>query len=144
MPTIRVFEPALCCNTGVCGPDVDQELVDFTADLNYLKKRGVDIERHNLANDPGAFASEESVRGFLQVAGSEGLPLTLVDGVTVMTGAYPTRDQLSHYAGINTGTGTGTDTGTDTGVDTRVVPAGVAELGLSEAGGCGCGSGECC
>ena len=33
MPTIHVFEPALCCNTGVCGPDVDQALVDFTADL---------------------------------------------------------------------------------------------------------------
>ncbi|MDU5340457.1 MAG: arsenic metallochaperone ArsD family protein, partial [Cutibacterium avidum] len=21
MPTIRVYEPALCCNTGVCGAD---------------------------------------------------------------------------------------------------------------------------
>ena len=57
MRTIRVYEPALCCNTGVCGPDVDQALVDFTADLNHLKDQGADIERHNLANDPGAFAA---------------------------------------------------------------------------------------
>ena len=35
MPAIQVFEPALCCNTGVCGPDVDQALVSFTADLNH-------------------------------------------------------------------------------------------------------------
>ena len=42
--------PALCCNTGVCGPDLDQALVDFTADLNHLAGRGADINRHNLAS----------------------------------------------------------------------------------------------
>ena len=42
MPEIRVFEPALCCNTGVCGPDVDQALVDFSADLSHLKGLGSD------------------------------------------------------------------------------------------------------
>ena len=89
MTTIRVYEPALCCNTGVCGPDVDESLVTFTADLAALKDLGVDIERHNLANDPTAFASDDTVRSFLQVAGSDGLPLTLVDGVTVMTGQLP-------------------------------------------------------
>ena len=68
---IRVYEPALCCATGVCGPDLDQTLVQFTADLDYLKSQGVDIERHNLAVDPMAFASDETVRSFLQVAGSE-------------------------------------------------------------------------
>ena len=56
-PAIRVFEPALCCNTGVCGPDVDQALVTFTADLDHVRGLGVDIERHNLANDPAAFAA---------------------------------------------------------------------------------------
>ena len=100
MPVIRVYEPALCCNTGVCGPDVDQALVDFTADLNHLADRGTDITRHNLANDPQAFAHDETVRTFLHVAGSEGLPLTTVDGVTVMTGTYPTREQLLRFAGL--------------------------------------------
>ena len=90
-PAIRVFEPALCCNTGVCGPDVDQALVTFTADLDHLRGLGVDIERHNLANDPTAFATEPAVRDFLKVGGSAGLPLTLVDGVTVATGSYPSR-----------------------------------------------------
>lgn len=65
-PAIRVFEPALCCNTGVCGPDVDQALVTFTADLDHLRGLGVDIERHNLANDPTAFATEPAVRDFLR------------------------------------------------------------------------------
>ena len=52
MPVIRVFEPALCCNTGVCGPDLDQELVDFTAAVNALKAQGVDVHRANLASEP--------------------------------------------------------------------------------------------
>ncbi len=98
-PAIRVFEPALCCNTGVCGPDVDQALVTFTADLDHLRGLGVDIERHNLANDPTAFATEPAVRDFLKVAGSAGLPLTLVDGVTVATGSYPSRTRLLQLAG---------------------------------------------
>ncbi len=99
-PVIRVYEPALCCNTGVCGPDVDQALVEFTADLAALQTRGADIERHNLANDPMAFATDPTVKAFLQVAGSAGLPLTTVDGVTVMTGSYPTRADLERYAGL--------------------------------------------
>jgi len=100
MVSIRVFEPALCCNTGVCGEDVDQELVEFTADLDSLRQQGVDITRHNLANDPDAFVRNPIVMNFLNAAGSEGLPLVLVDDVTVLTGRYPTRDMVSKYAGL--------------------------------------------
>ena len=92
-PQIRVFEPAPCCNTGVCGSDVDEALVTFTADLDYLKAQGVDIARHNLANDPTAFAENPVASDFLRVAGSAGLPLVLVDQVTVATGRYPDRDE---------------------------------------------------
>jgi len=103
MPSIHVYEPALCCNTGVCGPDPAQELVTFTADLAYVKSQGGDAVRHNLASDVQAFAASEAVRGFLQTAGSEGLPLVLVDGVTVLTGRYPTRTELLRWAGLETG-----------------------------------------
>ena len=128
MTTIRVYEPALCCNTGVCGPDVDQNLVTFTADLGALKDLGVDIERHNLANDPNAFATNDTVRAFLQVAGSEGLPLTTVDGVTVMTGSYPAREQLLKFAAVAT----------------DVIPAGIIALDMSEESGACCGETGCC
>ena len=108
-PVIRVYEPALCCATGVCGPDLDQTLVQFTADLDYLKGQGVDIERYNLAVDPMAFASDETVRSFLQVAGSEGLPLTLVNGVTVATGTYLSRARLATMAGLEVGSDAAAD-----------------------------------
>ena len=98
MPTIAVFEPALCCNTGVCGEDVDQNLVTFTADMAWLLEQGASITRHNLANDPLAFAYNEAVKSFLEIAGSAGLPLVSVDGVTVATGRYPTRAELARWA----------------------------------------------
>lgn len=97
---IRIYERALCCNTGVCGTDIPDELVSFTADVSALSKRGVDIARANLASDPGAFAENEAVTNFLKIAGSAGLPLTIVDGVTVLTGRYPTRKELMGYAGL--------------------------------------------
>ena len=65
MPVINVYEPALCCNTGVCGPDLDQALVTFTADVDHLRGLGAGISRHNLASDPAAFAENDSVRSFL-------------------------------------------------------------------------------
>ena len=129
MRTIQVYESALCCNTGVCGPDVDQALVTFTADLEHLKGHGADIARHNLANDPSSFAANDTVRAYLQVAGSEGLPLTLVDGVTVMAGSYPTRAKLVLYAQL---------------ADVVAVPAGVTWLELTEQPGGACCPTGCC
>ena len=49
MSRIEVFEPALCCATGVCGEDVDQALVTFSADMDFVRSRGGDIARYNLA-----------------------------------------------------------------------------------------------
>lgn len=130
-PVIRVFEPALCCATGVCGPELDEKLVRFTADIDYLKGKGVDIERHNLAVDPMAFASDETVRTFLRVAGSEGLPLTLVDGVTVAAGAYPTRERLARMAGLESPTDLDVDgvDGSDPDEDLCCTPEDAAATG---------------
>ncbi|MDI6630621.1 MAG: arsenite efflux transporter metallochaperone ArsD [Rhodococcus sp. (in: high G+C Gram-positive bacteria)] len=101
MSKVEVFEPALCCATGVCGEDVDQQLVTFSADLDFVAGRGGDVSRYNLASEPSTFAENATVRAFLHVAGSDGLPLVLVDGVTAMTGRYPDRGQLAAWAGID-------------------------------------------
>ncbi|ORM37247.1 arsenite efflux transporter metallochaperone ArsD [Williamsia sp. 1135] len=98
--SIEIFEPALCCATGVCGDDVDQALITFSADIDWLRSQGADITRFNLASEPMAFAEREPVTAFLQLTGSQGLPLALVNGVTAMTGTYPTRSQLATWAGL--------------------------------------------
>lgn len=100
MKMLTVFDPAMCCSTGVCGSDVDQVLVNFSADVQWLKGRGVQIERYNLAQQPMSFVENEKAKAFLEASGAEGLPLLLLDGETVMAGRYPKRAELARWFGI--------------------------------------------
>ncbi|MBC3871712.1 arsenite efflux transporter metallochaperone ArsD [Undibacterium oligocarboniphilum] len=101
MTTIQVFDPALCCSTGVCGVEIDQQLVNFSADADWLKSQGGVIERFNLAQQPMAFAENVTVKGFLERSGQEGLPLILVNGEIALTGRYPKRAELARWAGVS-------------------------------------------
>ena len=100
MPNIQIFDPALCCSTGVCGVDVDQSLVSFAADVDWAKQNGAQVERFNLAQQPLVFAENPIVKGFLQRSGQEALPLVLVDGEVALAGRYPSRSELARWAGI--------------------------------------------
>jgi hypothetical protein len=100
MKKIQVFDPALCCSTGVCGVDVDPALVSFAADVDWAKQNGAQIERFNLAQQPMAFAENLSVKGFLERSGQEALPLVLVDGQVALAGRYPNRGELARWAGV--------------------------------------------
>ena len=100
MANIQIYDPALCCSTGVCGVEVDQALVSFAADLSWAKQHGAQLERFNLAQQPLAFAENATVRGFLERSGQEALPLILVDGEVALAGRYPNRAELARWAGI--------------------------------------------
>ena len=97
---IQVFDPPLCCSTGVCGPTVDPELARFAEDLDWLKHQGVDVERYNLGQQRAAFVDSPVVKNTLDKEGDPCLPLTVVDGAVVCKGHYPTRDMLAGYAGL--------------------------------------------
>ncbi len=100
MPTLRVFDPAMCCSTGVCGPSVDPELPRFAADLDWLKQQGVAVERFNLSSEPGAFAANQTVKDALTARGTECLPLVLVDDRIAVEGSYPSRETLAALTGV--------------------------------------------
>jgi hypothetical protein len=100
MKTIQVFDPALCCSSGVCGAEVDQALVNFAADLDWATQQGARIERFNLAQQPLAFAENMTVKSFLERSGQEALPLILLDGDIALAGRYPERAQLARWAGL--------------------------------------------
>jgi AhpD family alkylhydroperoxidase len=100
MPKLEVFDPPMCCSTGVCGPSVDPALPRFAADLDWLKGQGVTAERLNLAQQPGAFAANPVVKQALTDKGNDCLPLILVDGRIASMGKYPTRDELAVLLGI--------------------------------------------
>jgi len=100
MTVLRVFDPPMCCATGVCGPGVDPELARFSADLEWLKGQGVRVQRFNLAQQPGAFVEHTAVQEALQTRGNASLPLVLVDDRVAVEGAYPTRETLAALAGV--------------------------------------------
>lgn len=100
MPKLQVFDPAMCCPTGVCGPSVDPALPRFAADLEWLRSKGVDVERHNLAQEVAVFTSNPVVKTTLNSRGTNCLPLVLVDGKIVSEGIYPTREQLAKFTAV--------------------------------------------
>ena len=99
MSKLEVFEPAMCCPTGVCGVSVDPALMQFNADLIWLTEHGIEVVRHSLSHDPAAFAANAEVVQALQV-GMDRLPIAAVDGHIVSTGMYPSRAQLMQKLGV--------------------------------------------
>jgi hypothetical protein len=118
MTTIQIFDPALCCSTGVCGVEADQALISFAADVDWVKQNGARVERFNLAQQPMAFAENATVKSFLERSGQEALPLILVDGEIALAGRYPNRTELARWGGV-------------------------AEKSEAKQGGC-CGGSSCC
>jgi len=116
---VSVYDPAMCCSTGVCGPSVDPKLAAFAADLDWLKSKGVEVERFNLAQQPQAFAEKALVAAELQ-KDADCLPLVLVDDAIVARGFYPDRAALAKLCGLE------------------------APVELKMAPSCGCKPGECC
>ncbi len=97
---VQIFDPSMCCPTGVCGPVVDTGLARFASDVKWLKEEGVEVERYNLTQQPAAFAASHVVRNDLQHNGVACLPLVLIDGEVVFRGHYPTRRELAGAVGI--------------------------------------------
>jgi hypothetical protein len=100
MTKVQVFDPAMCCSTGVCGPSVDPALPRFAADVEWLKTKGVEVERFNLAQQVAAFTGNPTVKNTLNAKGTKCLPLILVNGSIVAEGSYPSREDLAHLTGV--------------------------------------------
>lgn len=94
MMLVEVFDPPMCCASGACGPNVDPALPRFAADLEWLKSQQVRVQRHNLAQEPHAFAAQPAVRSALEQRGQQCLPLIVADGAIVSEGSYPSREEL--------------------------------------------------
>ncbi|HVV73595.1 MAG TPA: arsenite efflux transporter metallochaperone ArsD [Verrucomicrobiae bacterium] len=101
---IQVYDPAMCCSTGVCGPDVDPTLVRFAGDLKWLQEQGVAVERFNLSQSPMAFVENGVVKQALSDKGEAALPLVLTNGQVSSMGRYPERQELASWARVSVGT----------------------------------------
>lgn len=101
MKKIEIFDPAMCCPTGLCGTNISTELMRIAVVIETLKKQGITITRHNLRDEPQVYVTNQVVNDYLQKYGAEALPITLVDGEVAVSKAYPTTRQMSEWSGVN-------------------------------------------
>lgn len=100
MKEIQIFEPAMCCETGLCGVSVDPELLRISTVINTLKEQGITIERFNLSSAPQAFVDNKVVNDFINQYDVDNLPVTLVDGKIKVIGRYPSNADFTEWLAL--------------------------------------------
>lgn len=100
MKKIIIFDPAMCCFTGVCGPSINPELLRISSIINILQKNGISVERYNLTGNPQIFVENKAINKILNKEGTDVLPVTIVDGVIVKTKFYPTNKEFCEFLDI--------------------------------------------
>ncbi|PYZ92049.1 arsenical resistance operon transcriptional repressor ArsD [Salipaludibacillus keqinensis] len=98
---IEIFDPALCCPTGVCGPSVDPELTRISRLHLQLVNQGYDVLRYNLAQEPDQFANNKQVNELLGSEGPDALPAVVVDGQLAFNERYPSVDEFADWLGFD-------------------------------------------
>ncbi len=109
MKEIEIFEPALCCATGVCGPEPDETLVRFGETVRRTEAElagRVRLSRLLLNQQPMRFAQTPAVFTIIKNRGVAALPVVVADGKVVLEGAYPTFEQIEEWS-KNEGAGDG-------------------------------------
>jgi Arsenical resistance operon trans-acting repressor ArsD. len=91
---VEIFDPPLCCPTGLCGPVLDTTLVDLGEAINALRADGRTVVRHKMAAEPQAFMSNREVYQLIRERQLAVLPITVVRGRIVKTDAYPSLAEL--------------------------------------------------
>ena len=100
MSKMVIYDPPMCCPTGMCGPSIDPELMRVATVLSNLKKRGVEIERYNLSQNPQAFVNNEAISELLKSEGADALPAAVVDGKIMKMKGYPTNEEFEQWLGV--------------------------------------------
>lgn len=98
---VEFFDPPMCCPTGLCGPTLDQVLLDVNEMVLTLKEAGIRLERYQMSSNPSAFMSNPDVMRLVREKQMEALPIIVVRGQVIKVGAYPTLDEV--HANLNGG-----------------------------------------
>lgn len=87
---VEIFDPPLCCPTGLCGPTLDQTLLDVNEMVLALQAEKKRVERYQMTTHPNAFLSNAEVMKLIREKQLDALPITVVHGRVIKVGGYPT------------------------------------------------------
>lgn len=91
---VEIFDPPMCCPTGLCGPTLDQTLLDVSEMVLALQAAGVRVERYQMSSNPNAFLNNAEVMKLVRAQQMAALPITVVRGEVLKAGAYPTLSEV--------------------------------------------------
>ncbi|HLB47112.1 MAG TPA: arsenite efflux transporter metallochaperone ArsD [Anaerolineales bacterium] len=91
---VEFFDPPMCCPTGLCGPTLDQTLLDVNEMILALQTEGMRVERYQMTGHPNAFLDNAEVMRLVREKQMAALPITVVRGQVVKVGAYPTQVEV--------------------------------------------------
>lgn len=91
---VEIFDPPMCCPTGLCGPVLDQTLLDVSEMIFALQSKGIVIKRYQMASDPNAFLNNEAVMRLVRESQMSALPVIVFDGNVIKSGSYPTMAEI--------------------------------------------------
>ena len=91
---VEIFDPPMCCPTGLCGPALDQTMLDVNEMILSLQTDGLRVERYQINSHPNAFLGNAEVMKLVREKEMEALPITVVRGIIVKVGAYPALDDM--------------------------------------------------
>ena len=101
MLNIEIYEEAMCCSTGVCGPEPDETLIKVNQINEYLKQNQIEVRRYNMSNNPNEFIKNKEAIRLIQEKGNEVLPITFIEGNIAKTGAYITQEEADEIITVN-------------------------------------------
>lgn len=103
MKSIFIYEPAMCCPSGLCGVSADPELLRISVAFDKLNKGGIQAERYNLSNDPMQFIKNREINELVGNEGVDVLPITVADSRIILTMRYPTNEEIINLLSLPIG-----------------------------------------
>jgi len=94
---VEIFDPPMCCPTGMCGPTIDQTLLDLNEMLMTLESKGVSVARYQMASHPNMFLSNTEVMKIVREKQMAALPIVVVHGKVIKVGGYPTKAEVEKH-----------------------------------------------
>ena len=102
VPVVEIFDPPMCCPTGLCGPTLDQALLDVSDMILALQANGLRVERYQMTSHPHMFMNNADVMRLVREQQMAALPITAIRGQIIKVGVYPTLTEVqSNLNGAN-------------------------------------------
>jgi hypothetical protein len=91
---VALFDPPMCCPSGLCGPTLDQVLLNVNEMIMTLQRENLRVERYQMTSNPNAFLGNAEVMKLVREKQMEALPIVVVRGKVIKVGAYPSADEI--------------------------------------------------